>query len=97
MKREIMNALKAKLLKISGGLIIIMGAVIIGASTPFLINPKPALAECNSFGTCTWIERRVHCKGWRGCTLQYRMCSKFGGYGNLPPTPQRCGDWKNSL
>ena len=75
----------------------IMGAVILGASTPFLILTKPALAECNSFGTCYWTERRVHCKGLRGCTVQYRICSKFSGYQGSPPTPKKCREWKNSL
>ena len=76
----------------------IMGAVIISVSTPFLLLPKPTLAaECNSFGTCTWTERRVHCKSFGRCSAQYRTCSKFSGYKNIPARPQTCGDWKNSL
>jgi hypothetical protein len=81
-------------LKISRLLPYIMGAVIIGASTTFLIDTKPALADCNGFA-CTRIERRVHCKKWKGCAVQYRKCTRPLG-GNTPK-PETCGEWKNSL
>jgi hypothetical protein len=55
------------------------------------------LAENNSFGTNYWTERRVHCKGWKGCAAQYRKCSKFNGYAKMPAQPQKCSGWKNSL
>jgi hypothetical protein len=76
----------------------IMGAVIISASTQFLILPKPALAGCNSFGTCTRTERRVHCKSFGRCAAQHRICTATMAN---PRTGTKasdvCGEWKNSL
>ena len=62
------------------------------------LDIQPASAkECVGFNgseTCTWREYRTHCKKWKGCSAQYRVCRSTRKV-KTNVTTQTCGDWQN--
>ncbi len=79
-----------------------------GATLGSAAFTAPAFAaECNSFGGCKRLERRMHCVwktnkigiSYKSCAAQHRTCSWSRGnpQAGTKPTPEKCGAWKNSL